>query len=111
MIPFAGPYRPEFVGLGTLGFWVMLMIALSFPLKKRLGHRNWQYIHYLSYGVFGMVSVHALFAGTDGTLFGFCVVVGLGVMLIVLLLGMRMGKDQAKANRKPVRRSVIQKLG
>jgi len=39
-IPFTGPYRPEAVGLGTMAFWFMVAISLSFPLKKRIGQKN-----------------------------------------------------------------------
>lgn len=96
LIPFSGPYRPELVGLGTLAFWLIVVVSLSFPLKKRLGHRNWKRLHYVSYAAFGLVSVHGLFAGTDGVLLGFRLLVGVGVMAVVLLLGIRLGKDQAR---------------
>jgi methionine sulfoxide reductase heme-binding subunit len=96
-IPFRGPYRPEFVGLGTLAFWLMILISISFPLQKYLGNRNWKYLHYTSYIGFGLVSLHGLFAGTDGSHLGFRVLVGIAVMLVLFLLGIRLGKDQAKA--------------
>lgn len=95
-VPFTGPYRPEVVGMGTLAFWLLVVISLSFPFKKRLGNVTWKRLHYVSYAAFGLVSVHGLFAGTDGTLIGFRLLVGSGVVLVVLLLGIRLGKDQAK---------------
>jgi predicted ferric reductase len=97
--PFAGPYRPQAVGLGTLAFWVIIVVSLSFPLKKRIGHRVWKRLHYASYAAFGLVSAHGLLAGTDGDLLGFRLLVGFGVMIVVLLLGVRMGKDQQKPAR------------
>jgi predicted ferric reductase len=96
-VPFTGPYRPEAVGLGTLAFWIIVVVALSFPLKKRIGHVTWKRLHYMSYAAFGLVSLHGLFAGTDGTNLGFRVLVGIGILLVVLLLGIRMGKDQEAA--------------
>lgn len=100
LVPFIGPYRPEVVGLGTLAFWITLVVSLSFPFKKRIGHKVWKRLHYLSYIAFGMTSVHGLLAGTDGDLLGFRLLVGFGIILVVLLLGIRMGKDQAKPARK-----------
>ncbi|MFZ4814451.1 MAG: hypothetical protein ACOYL5_07950 [Phototrophicaceae bacterium] len=100
LVPFSGPYRPLVVGLGTLAFWIIVGVALSFPIKKYIGHVTWKRLHLLSYVAFGMVSVHGLLAGTDGHLLGFRILVGLGVVSVVLLLGMRMGKDQAKPIRK-----------
>jgi methionine sulfoxide reductase heme-binding subunit len=93
-VPFTGPYRPEAVGLGTLSFWIIVVVALSFPLKKRIGHITWKRLHYMSYAAFGLVSLHGLFAGTDGTNLGFRILVGSGILMVVLLLGIRMGKDQ-----------------
>lgn len=95
-IPFTGPYRPAFVGLGTTAFWLLLLISLSFPLKKYMGHRNWKYLHYTSYLCFGLVSIHGLFAGTDGQHLGFRLIVSIGVTLVLLLLGVRLGKTQSK---------------
>lgn len=103
LLPFVGPYRPEAVGLGTLAFWIIVVVSTSFSLKKRLGHTAWKRLHYLSYVAFAMVSAHGLFAGTDSGLLGFRILVGCGVVLVVLLLGIRVGKDQAKPERKPAR--------
>jgi predicted ferric reductase len=103
LIPFTGPYRPAVVGLGTLAFWIIVAVSLSFPLKKHIGNKTWKQLHYLSYAAFGMVSLHGLAAGTDGSLLGFRLLVGFGVVGVVLLLGIRVGKDQAKPARKTAR--------
>ena len=47
-IPFTGLYRPAFVGLGTLALWLLLVVSLSFPLKKYHGHRKRKKMHYTS---------------------------------------------------------------
>lgn len=91
-VPFTGPYRPEAVGLGTLAFWLMVAVTLSFPLKKRLGHKTWKRLHYTSFVAFGLVSLHGLFAGTEGSQPGLRLVIAGGVVLVILLLGMRLGK-------------------
>jgi DMSO/TMAO reductase YedYZ heme-binding membrane subunit len=56
----------------------------------------WKKLHYASYAAFGMVSVHGLFAGTEGTNLGLQLLIGVGILLVVLLLGIRMGKNQVK---------------
>ncbi len=100
LIPFTGPYRPLEVGLGTLALWLTLVVTLSFQIKRRIGHRAWRWIHLTSYGAFAMVTLHSLTAGTDSELIGFRVLIGIAVMLVVLLLGMRMGKTQARPARR-----------
>lgn len=94
-VPFIGPYRPESVGLGTLAFWLIVIVTISFPLKKRIGRKIWKRLHYLSYVTFALVSAHGLFAGTDGETLGFRVLVGGGLLMVMMLLGIRLGKDQA----------------
>lgn len=97
LLPFTGPYRPEAVGLGTLALWLLIAISLSFPLKKRIGQTAWKRLHYTSYIAFGLVSLHGLFAGTEGTHPGFRLLVGTGLVVVMLLLGIRMGQAQTKA--------------
>ncbi len=94
-VPFTGPYRPVAVGFGTLAFWIGLLVALSFQVKKRIGNKAWKWIHMTSYAGFLMVSLHGILAGTDGEVLGFRLLVGGAVLTTVLLLGMRMGKDKA----------------
>lgn len=91
-VPFTGSYRPEAVGLGTLAFWLIVVVTLSFPFKKRLGHKVWKRLHYTSFAAFGLVSLHGLFAGTEGSQPGLRLVIAGGVVLVILLLGMRIGK-------------------
>jgi methionine sulfoxide reductase heme-binding subunit len=101
LVPFTGPYRPEWVGLGTLAFWVSLVITLSFSVKKRIGNRVWRWIHMLSYASFALVTLHGLGAGSDSQQPGFQIIIGASVCVVVLMLGMRMGKDRASV--KPER--------
>jgi predicted ferric reductase len=70
LIPFTGPFRPILVGFGTLAVWLMLAIAISFNIKKWIGQKVWRRLHYTSYLVFGMITVHALGAGTDAAKIG-----------------------------------------
>jgi DMSO/TMAO reductase YedYZ heme-binding membrane subunit len=110
LIPFTGPYRPEFVGLGTLTFWIVLAVTLSFPLRKRLGNKRWKRLHYMSYAAFGFVTAHGLFAGTDGGHIGFRLLVVIGVTLVVLLLGIRLGKDLAKSGQTITQKGVTSEV-
>lgn len=96
IIPFLGPYRPVAVGLGITSFWILLLVALSFAVKHRLGYHRWKKLHYASYAAFFMVTVHALFAGTDAEKLGFKLFLGLAVFLVVILTGYRIGVSKTK---------------
>src|SRR6266851_7570695 len=67
VVPFVGPYRPFAVGLGVIALWLTLVITVSFSLRKLIGHRQWLWLHYTSYGAFALITVHAMLAGTDAT--------------------------------------------
>ena len=97
LVPFTGPYRVMAVGLGTLAFWVILVVTVSFPFKRKIGHKAWLWIHMSSYIAFALVTLHGLTAGTDGTLLGFRIMMAISVVAVVLLMIVRMVKDQNKA--------------
>ncbi len=95
-LPFTGPYRPEAVGLGTLAFWGIVAVTLSFPFRAWMGHRAWKTLHYVSYVAFTLVSLHGLFAGTEGTHIGLRLLLGGGLFGVTLLLGLRVWKAQSR---------------
>lgn len=101
LVPFTGPYRPTWVGLGVLGLYLTIAITISFSLRKLIGQHAWQWLHYTSYLVFGLISIHALLAGTDAAQPGMRIILGLFAVVVVVLLFMRVGQ----AMRRNVQRS------
>jgi sulfoxide reductase heme-binding subunit YedZ len=65
VIPGLVPYRPLATALGTLAALGMLLVYVSFPLRKRIGARNWRRLHWLTYAVFALATVHGLAAGSS----------------------------------------------
>ena len=65
VIPFVGPYRPIWVGLGVVGIYLMLLVSVSFYVRSKIGQKNFRLLHYTSYAAFLLVSWHAMGAGTD----------------------------------------------
>jgi predicted ferric reductase len=66
LIPFAAEsYRPLWVGLGQVGFYTWAIVALSFYVRQRIGHKSWRLIHYASFIMFLMALGHGLTSGTD----------------------------------------------
>src|ERR1700761_6959629 len=49
VIPFVTPYRPLWMGLGTLAFDLLLAIAITSLIRRRLGYRTWRAVHWLAY--------------------------------------------------------------
>lgn len=65
IVPFASDRWPLAVGLGILAAYLMVVVHLSFGLRKRIGTTLWRRLHYLSFATFILVTVHALAVGTD----------------------------------------------
>ncbi len=65
LVPGASPYRPAAVAAGVVGAELMALIYVSFALRRRIGVRNWRRLHWATYLVFLLGTVHGLAAGTD----------------------------------------------
>jgi sulfoxide reductase heme-binding subunit YedZ len=65
LVPFAAPWRPTAVAAGVIAGWLTLMLAVSFRLRRRIGHRGWRRLHYASFAAFLLSLGHALASGTD----------------------------------------------
>ncbi len=97
MVPFTGPYQPFWVGMGIIAFWLMVLVSVTFPIRKLMGYRRWLWLHYASYAAYGMVAGHAVFAGTDGTNTGFRLLSVGGIAVIIMLVGARSEERENRA--------------
>jgi DMSO/TMAO reductase YedYZ heme-binding membrane subunit len=90
LVPFTGPYRPIWVGLGIIGFYLMALVTLSFQFRRRIGQENWRALHYLSFVVYALATIHGAASGTDGSKLGMqFMYVGSG-LLVLILIGYRL---------------------
>ncbi|MDR3572445.1 MAG: hypothetical protein P4L50_01170 [Anaerolineaceae bacterium] len=68
LVPFAGTnYRPTWVGIGQLAFYVWAIVNFSFYVRKRIGKKAWRMIHFASFASYAGILIHAIYAGTDVT--------------------------------------------
>lgn len=65
LIPGTSPYRPVWTALGVVAAELTALIIVSFPLRRRLGMRAWRRLHWATYGVFALSTVHGIATGTD----------------------------------------------
>jgi hypothetical protein len=68
LFPFLSPYRPFWVGIGVIGFYLTLLVTVTFYLRKHIGVKAFQSIHVLSLVAFFGAALHGIFAGTDSAL-------------------------------------------
>lgn len=65
VVPGTAPWRPITVAAGVIAGYLMLALALSFHVRRRIGQRRWRLLHYASFAAFALALGHALHAGTD----------------------------------------------
>ena len=65
VIPFTSPYRPLWLGLGTLSFDLLVAIAITSIVRRRIGYRAWRAIHWLAYASWPVAVLHGLGTGSD----------------------------------------------
>ena len=65
LVPGIASYRPLATGLGVLAAELMVVVYGSFSLRKRIGTRAWRRLHWATYLILGLATVHGLAAGTD----------------------------------------------
>jgi sulfoxide reductase heme-binding subunit YedZ len=65
LVPGLVPYRPLWTSAGVLAGELTLLIYVSFSLRRRIGTRAWRRLHWLTYLVFALGTLHGLAAGSD----------------------------------------------
>ena len=65
VIPFAGAYRPLWLGLGATAFDLLLAVLITSALRARLGLGAWRAVHWLAYASWPVAMLHSLGTGSD----------------------------------------------
>lgn len=66
-IPGLVSYRPIWTSCGILAAELMVLVYASFSVRKRIGTKNWRRLHWATYGLFGLATLHGIAAGTDSS--------------------------------------------
>jgi sulfoxide reductase heme-binding subunit YedZ len=85
LIPFIDPYRPFWVGLGIISFYILFVVTFTFYLRQKIGAKLFRSIHVLSLVSYLGTTLHGLFAGTDSAL-PMTMVLYAGTFLVVIFL-------------------------
>ena len=64
-VPFVSGWRPLAMAWGITAFYLLLAVEVTSLLKRRMALRTWRWIHWLSYPLFALATVHMIQAGTD----------------------------------------------
>jgi DMSO/TMAO reductase YedYZ heme-binding membrane subunit len=86
-IPFLSPYRPFWLGLGTVAFDLLLALIVTSFLRRRIGTRLWRAVHWLAYAAWPVALLHTFGTGSDaraGWMLFLGVACGLSVLAAVM---------------------------
>ena len=67
VVPGLITYRPVATSIGVLAAELTVIVYASFSLRRRIGNRAWRALHWATYGIFALATVHGLAAGTDSS--------------------------------------------
>lgn len=91
LIPFTGTYRPIWLGLGAFASDLLIAIAITSLVRRRLGHGVWRAIHWLAYLCWPVAVVHGLGTGSDARQLWFLALTVICVVAVVLAVWARVG--------------------
>jgi sulfoxide reductase heme-binding subunit YedZ len=113
LIPFSAPYRPLWVGIGVIAFYLILLVPVTFYMRKRIGMKAFRMIHTLSLLAYLGGLAHAFMSGTDSSLVAtqimyagtFLVIVFLTVYWLVMLRKSSSGSAAVEGDSTRIRLS------
>jgi len=107
-VPFASSWHPVAVAWGIVALYLLLAVELTSLARAHLPRRLWRQVHYLSFAVFVLATVHGISAGTDrntaAMLLTFVVVTGLLAVLAALRFTPARPNAAPPVRRPPTRR-------
>ena len=65
LVPFASHWHPAAVAWGVASLYLLAAVELTSLVRRHLNQRLWRRIHFLSFPLFVMSTLHGLTAGTD----------------------------------------------
>jgi hypothetical protein len=100
LFPFLSPYRPFWLGLGTVAFDLVLALVLTSVVRVRLGYRSWRFVHWFAYAAWPIALLHAFGTGSDAR-FGWMAALGFvscGAVAAAVLV--RIARDTGPPGRR-----------
>jgi sulfoxide reductase heme-binding subunit YedZ len=67
LVPFAGSYRPLWLGLGAVTLDLMLALVVTSLLRHRIPRRAWRAVHWAAYACWPVALAHGVGTGSDMT--------------------------------------------
>ena len=93
LVPFTGTWHPGAVAWGIVAFYLLLAVELTSLARARISKRLWRRVHYASFVMFVVSTMHALGAGTDAKTLPFRLAVLATCGAVATLTAIRVGQS------------------
>ncbi|MGO9792476.1 MAG: ferric reductase-like transmembrane domain-containing protein [Solirubrobacteraceae bacterium] len=110
ILPFSASYKPLWLGFGAIAFDLLIAVALTSVLRRRLGYRIWRATHWLAYLSWPVAIVHGVGIGSDRhsswmlALTGACVLI-VAAAIVARLRQHSLQPPRPQGSRRPERSS------
>jgi len=127
LVPLASHWHPVMVAYGVVSLYLLAAIEITSLLRRRLNRTLWRRVHFLSFPLFVLSTVHGLTAGTDSRSPMVAIAVTLVVAAVAGLTAIRVATSayptppayparqpvpaRARATSEPGERSSAYRLG
>jgi predicted ferric reductase len=64
-VPLASHYRPLWMALGIIAFYIGIAIGISTWLRPHIGYKLWRRLHVLTLVLYALVVIHGITTGSD----------------------------------------------
>jgi predicted ferric reductase len=91
-VPFASAWNPVAVAWGITALYLLVAVEVTSLLRRSLPNRLWRRVHYASFPLFALATIHGLTAGTDSRTTLAVMVVSGAVLCVGLLSAARLGR-------------------
>ena len=108
LIPFGFiNFRPVFVGIGQLAFYMWVILIFSFYVKKIIGRKIWRGLHYLGFAAFFAGMAHGITSGSDSSMPLMQMIYWFSAASVLFLTIYRILMRTSVVNRSPVAEKKI----
>ena len=107
LIPGVSDWRTGAVAMGVVAMFGLVVIVVSFYVKKHIGQKMWRTIHFGSLGVFVAALLHGISAGSDRT----PLIMGLyfgSAVVVAALIALRVSGERESSRPANLSRSTSQ---
>jgi DMSO/TMAO reductase YedYZ heme-binding membrane subunit len=108
LVPLTSRWHPLAVAWGVVGMYLLVGVQVTSVAMRRLPRRAWRAVHRAAVGIFGLVTVHALAAGSEAgnAAVRWFALASLGLVAFLVafrVLTRRRAKPQVRSARVPER--------